>query len=327
MLESFAILAFIFVLYGLAALISGSEAALFSLKPHDIESMGVRGRRIENLLIQPRRLLIVILFANLAVNTAAASLAERVGHDLLGPWGIIPAIIFASILVLIIGEVTPQTFALKHNVAFAQFTAPFIRFLNFVARPIVLVLYPLTRLLTRRLEGSPAEQLTEEDITALVKHGEKTGALDTTERRLIQSIFALDKKKAIDLMIPRDKIFALPKEVDFDTALEAIRTSHFSRIPLYAGSVDTIIGVLYAKDLLVAAQHGQMIKPARIAREPLLVPRWRRCDFLLNELRARKTHIAVVVDEFGGTAGIITIENILEAIVGRIRDDHGEVKR
>lgn len=327
MFASLGILAIIIGLYFLSALISGSEAALFSLKPHQLDHMGASRSRVEYLLRKPRHLLIVILCANLAVNTLAASLAERLAHDLLGPAGLPFAIALAGACVLVFGEVLPQTFALNHNVAFARFITPFVGFLYWITQPIVLVLYPLTRFLTRRLEGSPAEQLTEEDITALVADGEKKGALDQVERRWIHSIFLLDKRKAIDLAIPRDRVFALPKDVDFHSALEAIRTTRYSRIPLYAGSIDTIIGVLYAKDLLAAHARGQEVKPSRIAREPLLVPRWRRCDYLLNELRARKTHLAIVVDEFGATAGIITLENILEAIVGRIRDERREGRK
>ncbi len=327
MFASLGILAVILGLYVVSAFMSGSEASLFSLKPHQLEHLGAVRARTESMLRKPRHLLIVILCANLAVNTMAASLAERLAHDLFGTWGIPVAIALAGLCVLIFGEVVPQTFAMSHNVSFARFASPLISILYTVSQPIVMILYPLTRLLTRRLEGSPAEQLTEEDITALVVDGEKKGALDQVERRWIHSIFMLDKRKAIDLMIPRERIFALPKDVDFATALEAIRTTHYSRIPLYAGSIDTVIGVLYAKDMLAAHARGQEVKPVRIAREPLVVPRWRRCDYLLNELRARKTHLAIVVDEFGATVGILTLENILEAIVGRIRDERREGRK
>jgi putative hemolysin len=313
-------------LYGLSATFSGSEAALFSLKPHDIEKMGDRAAKVRSLLERPRRLLIVILFSNLVVNTFAASLTESVAEHFFAGWGLPLAIAFGGFMVLVFGEVTPQTFALRHNVGFSLFVLPFISLLEFLGRPVVSILLPITQALTRRFEGAKDEHVTEEDIRHLVSQSEDHGALDGPEKRWIHSIFELDKKHANDVMVPREKITALPKEVDFATALETIRRTGLSRIPLYVGTLDHIIGVVYAKDLLAARARGQEVKPARIAREPVFVPRWKRCDMLLNELRSRKTHMAIVVDEFGSTAGIITLENLLEILVGKIRDKRREAR-
>ncbi len=316
----------ILVLYALAALIAGSEAALFSLKPHDYDRLGARGPRIRQLLEKPRRLLIVILFANLLVNTLSASLAESLAEHFLGTWGVPVAILTGGFMLLVFGEVTPQTFALRQNVAWSRLAYPFVRVLQVLGMPVVAVFFPLTKHLTRRFESAPGESVTEEDIRHLVSHSEDEGALDRAEERWIHSIFELDRKKAVDVMVPKEKIVALPKETDVAAALEVIRSTRYSRIPLYAGTLDQIVGVLYARDLLTARVRGQDARPARIAREPVFVPRWRRCDLLLNELRARKTHFAVVVDEFGSTAGIVTLETILEAIVGKIRDRAREAR-
>jgi CBS domain containing-hemolysin-like protein len=311
-------------LYLLSGLISGSEAALFSLKPHDLEAMGPRATRIRDALEKPRHLLIVILMANLLVNTLAAGLVEGAIEESLGPRWIVLAVFVAGVLVLIFGEVTPKTIALRNNRLFASATFPLIRLFSFLLAPAVAVFLPVTKRLTDRFKGSREEEITEEDIKHLVSHSEDLGALDRSEERWIHSIFELDKKKAIDVMIPRDRVVALSRDVDAAAAFARIQETRYSRIPLFAGSLDQIVGVLYAKDMLAAQARGQAVRPARLAREPVFVPRWRRCDLLLNELRSRKTHIAIVVDEFGSTVGIVTLENIMEAIVGRIRDRRRE---
>lgn len=320
MITTAALLVLIAALYFLSALISGSEAALFALKEHDLELMGESGTGVERLLSRPRALLIVILVSNLLATTLSSALVEGVAQKYLGDYGIGPAILVASFLLLVFGEIIPKTIALRNKEAFALAVAPFVRFLSFLWRPVTALLLPLARFLTKRFEGGIEERVTEDEIKSLVTHSKAIGALDGSVQRWIHSIFQLDKLRAFDIMVPRERIFALPKDVDFATALEAIRTMRYSRIPLYAGTIDQIVGVLYAKDMLVAKARGIDVKPARVAREPIFVPRWKRCDLLLNDLRGLKTHMAIVVDEFGGVSGLITLENLLETIVGKLRD-------
>ncbi|RMH56657.1 MAG: HlyC/CorC family transporter [Candidatus Hydrogenedentota bacterium] len=321
MLDSYLLTAiFLALLYALSALISGSETALFSLKPHHRENLGNRRARIDHLLRQPKRLLITILLANLLVNTAAASLMETTLHRLLGGYSVAAAVAVGSIFILVFGEVLPKTAAIRHNVRFALLTFPLVDFLRILSRPLTAPLVALARAVEHGIGAEKETAVTEEDIRSLVSHGEDMGVLDREEERWIHSIFELDKMRANDLMRPRDKIVALPRSADFETALKTIRESGFSRIPIYSDSIDRIIGILHAKDLVLAHLQGRKIPPAKCLRNAVFVPRWRRCDDLLRDLQTRRTHIAIVVNEFGNTAGLVTLEDLLEAIVGDIRD-------
>ena len=323
-METVILIGIVVILYGLAAIFSGSEAALFSLKDHELELMGSGGSRMRKLLSRPRSLLIVILASNLLVNTLSSALIEGIAHNHFGDTGILIAIGVASFLLMVFGEILPQTYALQHNALFSRFVSPIVTLLLFIWKPVTVLLVPLTTQLTKHFEGGIEERITEDDIKSLVTHSKSIGALDVSVQRWIHSIFQLDKLRAFDIMIPRDKIFALPKDADYVAAMDAIRKTRYSRIPLYAGTLDQIVGVLYAKDMLAAKYRGGEVKPARIAREPVFVPRWKRCDLLLNDLRGLKTHMAVVVDEFGGVCGLITLESIHETIVGKMRDAHRE---
>lgn len=324
MFELLGILTAIFILFVISALVSGSETALFSLKPHDLETLEEKDAIALTLLSRPRRLLIVILLTNMIVNTLAASLIEIVAQDYFAAWSIVFSIVVGTLATLVFGEIGPKSIALRHKIGYASFTGPFLKFLEVIQRPFVFVLLIITKKLANFFEGGPDEIVTEEDIKSLVSHSEDIGALDRSEERWINSIFDLDQKCANDLLTPKNNIFALPKEISFDEALEAVHQTDYSRIPLYAGTKDQIVGVLYARDLLLGKARGQYPKPIRLCKRPLFVPQWKRCDLLLAELRRRKTHMAVVVDEFGNTVGLITLEDILEAIVGDIADRRRE---
>ncbi|MBL4889239.1 MAG: HlyC/CorC family transporter [Candidatus Lindowbacteria bacterium] len=320
----FGLIAAVAGLYVISGLMSGSETALFSLKPHDLELLEEKGSRAGKLIEQPQRLLVVILFSNLFVNTLAASLMETAAARVFPAGSVGVAIALGTVAVLIFGEVAPKTLALKQNVAFASFTAPAIRALDIILRPLSVLLVAFTKFISTRFEGGEDERITEEDIKALVAHSEDIGALDRAEEKWIHSIFELDKKRAHDLMTPRDEIFALPRNISFDDALEKISESGFSRIPLYAGSIEQTVGILYARDLLITKARGLKTSPARLARKALFIADMNRGDMILNELRSHKVHLAMVANEFGNIVGIITLEDILEAIVGEIRDKRRE---
>lgn len=307
-------------LYCCSAFFSGSEAALFVLKHHEIDMLRYQQNRVKRLLSQPRKLLIAILFSNLLVNTLAAALVEGIAEKYVKASAIPASIAIGTILVLIFGEALPKNIAFNHRKLFASIAAPFIDLVFIITKPIIAVIFPITKLFTKSLEGSHTEKITEEDIKHFVSHSEDEGHLDLFEERCIHSIFALDKKRAVDVMIPKERVSALPRTAEESEAIELIRKTRFSRIPIYVGSIDRIVGILYAKDLIIAKAKGIDAKPAKIAREPIFVPRWKRCDLLLNELRARKTHMAVVVDEFGNTLGIIALDSILQEIIGKMKD-------
>jgi CBS domain containing-hemolysin-like protein len=188
----------------------------------------------------------------------------------------------------------------------------------------VAVLFFLTRLVTAPFGANPQEGtlISEEDIKALIETGEQQGVLDVGERDMIHSVFALGDKKVHEVMVPRPDITAIDVNTPPDQVLEAVVSAAHSRIPVYEGSPDQIIGVLYVKDLFRRLARHESVTIRPFLRPAQFVPETKKVDELLREMQKDKVHIAIVVDEYGGTAGLVTIEDLVEEIVGEIRDEY-----
>jgi CBS domain containing-hemolysin-like protein len=197
---------------------------------------------------------------------------------------------------------------------------------RFVCYPVIMVL-ELFDPFVRRLSGVPvrdaqsyADEL-EQEILNVVSEGERHGAVDEEEKEMIESVIEMTDTRVEEIMTPRTEVVALPKDADLDTVLQTIRAKGHSRIPVYDGTIDTILGVLYAKDLLVRGEESSL-ELATVMRKTLFIPESKPVRELLHEFQEQKVHIAVVLDEYGGTAGLVTIEDILEELVGEIRDEY-----
>ena len=322
----------IFVLLLLfSAFFSGAETALFAINRLRIRQMreegDARADLVLRLLENPGRVLTTLLMGNNIVNVAASVLATAFLVDQFGPQrGALYTIILMTTLILVVGEVTPKTFAAKYADAVALAVARPIHWLSVTLYPLIRVLSAVSAVLLRPLGGRvnlSAPLVTEEEIRLLVKMGEEEGVIHEDERQMIHSIFEFGDTVAREIMLPRIDIVAVEDTAPLDEILRVILAEGHSRIPVYHESVDHVVGVVYVKDLLSHLKAGRHSVPAKeIMRPAFFVPEGKRLDELFREMRRKKIHMAIVVDEYGGTAGMVTIENILEEIVGPILDEY-----
>lgn len=328
--------AFFLLLLLLSALFSGSEVALFSLDATAKEQMAKAddraSQRVLTLMEQPRQALITILLLNTLVNVMAAILAAVVTAQVAAEFGWNPAltvlieVVALTFVLLVVSEITPKLIATRHAAAFSRRTSGLLLALHRFLRPISRGLARSTQRIQGSL-GTTPRPLSSEDLKAMAEIGEAHGTIEEEERELIHSIVEFGETTVREIMVSRLDVVALPVKATLSEALDLIRTSGHSRLPLYLEHLDRILGVVYAKDLLPylnKADAPQQVDWTRIARAPLFVPHSKKLDDLLEEFRLKKTHMAIVVDEYGGTAGLVTMEDVLEEIVGDIRDEHDE---
>ncbi|MEM1093363.1 MAG: CNNM domain-containing protein [Bacteroidota bacterium] len=316
--------------------VSGSEVALFSLsgsaKAAMEKAQDRASQRVLRLLERPRALLITILTLNTLINVSAAILAAVLTAQFALSLNLSPAVLFAlevvtlTFVLLVVSEITPKVLATRNAAAFSRR----------VSGPLLLfhrLLLPLSGLLARFTKSmqdrfnAPVQPLSNDDLKAMAEIGEAHGTLEIEERELIHSIVEFGETSVREIFVSRLDMVALPVTFTLSEALALIRSSGHSRLPLYAGHPDNILGILYAKDLLALLNtHAPDETPdwTTMARPAMFVPLGKKLDDLLRDFQQRKMHLAIVVDEYGGTAGLITLEDVLEEIVGDIRDEHDE---
>ncbi|MCR3922052.1 MAG: hemolysin family protein [Firmicutes bacterium] len=315
-------------LISLSALFSGSETALTSLnRPrirHLAEQGDSRAMLVDDLLKRPNRMLSTILIGNNLVNISITALATTMSIRLFGQRGVGIAIATLTVLLLLFGEITPKTFAAANGEWLSFHVARPIGILEKLFSPAVKTLSSLSSFFIRLLGGTlPKEGIfvTEEEIRTLVDLGEGQGTLEAQERTMITNVFELNDTLVREVMLPRIDAVALPVEAGLQEAWQiSIATGH-SRIPVYQDSLDQMVGIIHAKDLMRHGLELNMYDVREIMREPLFVPETKRVSELLREMRQAKTHIAVVLDEYGGTAGLAFLEDLVETIVGEMGDE------
>jgi CBS domain containing-hemolysin-like protein len=229
----------------------------------------------------------------------------------------------AGILIVIFGELLPESLVLRDPEAWAVRFAPMVALLEWLFKPFVGLSMWLTGLIAVPLGGRLPQVVTEEEIKTLVDAGEEGGVIEQDEKEMIYSIFEFADTLAREVMVPRIDMQALEVETPVKEALEMVLSGGHSRIPVYGDTIDNILGVLYAKDLLRVWHEGSKVSKLRdLLRPTYFVPEAISLDKLLADMQQRRVHIAVVVDEYGGTAGLVTLEDIVEEIVGEIRDEY-----
>lgn len=328
--SSFLWFSVLFFLVLLSALFSGSETALTAInraKVRKLSEDNVRGaKRLEALLENPSRLLSAILLGNNLVNILAASVATNIAVQAYGNIGIGIATGILTFIILVFGEITPKTFAIRNPERFA------LAFFLLISG-LVYILYPISRLLVivangiLKLVGQKSIKegpfLTAEELKTLVVLGEEEGVIEEKERKMIHSILEFGYTVAREIMVPRTEMVCVRVTQTIGEALEIAQEHGFSRIPVYEKNIDNIVGILYVKDLLNFITRGRTeLKVKDLSREAYYVPETKRVDELLKEFQLNKVHMAIVVDEYGGTAGLVTLEDVLEEIVGEIFDEY-----
>jgi magnesium and cobalt exporter, CNNM family len=309
-----------------SAFFSGSEAALFSLNTVQIERLrergGVIGRVIAALLQRPTSLIITFVVGNELVNVALAVTTTSLALVLYGEGGEFVAIVAATIMILLCGEVTPKSLAVRYPERIARLVAWPIQAFAYAITPLRWSLRKLVDAVMGAHPERPISLISAEELQTLVAISQDEGILDQRERHLIQRVFEFAGQRVYEIMTPRTDIFALEVNEGLGTALPKIKDNRFSRIPVYEGTIDQIIGILYAKDLLPYSRHPELEVKLRDLLHPVFfVPESKPIDDLLREFQRNKVHMAIVVDEYGGVSGLVTMEDALEELVGEIVDE------
>ena len=316
------------ILLTASALISGAEVAFFSLTPAILEQAKEEGKRkvasIEAMLKKPKRLLATILVANNFINIAIvllfASLSEGIFKGIDNTYlQLFIEVVLITFIILLFGEILPKIYANRNNLVFAQFMAGTLYkldhyFLFYLTLPMSKLTLFLERRFGQRSKTFSVDQLSE----AL----ELTEQSDTTkeEDKILQGIVSFGNTDTKQVMCPRIDVFALSTTMTLEEIVNLIIENGFSRIPVYKDRLDTIEGILYSKDLMPNL-HNKNFDWTSLLREPYFVPEHKKLDDLLKEFQQKKIHIAIVVDEYGGTSGVVTLEDLIEEIVGDISDE------
>lgn len=278
----------------------------------------------------PRRLLATILTGNTIVNTATAAIAALLVSDLAIQLGVNPNLAIAvevvvlTIVIVFLSELAPKLLALRNPERWAERSSLALVATRFILSPIS---YPLSFFTSRisrlfGIERHTVMAMTEGEIRSLVEVGHEHGELEIEEREMIHSIFEFGDTNTREVMVPRIDIVAVEKSISLEELLKVVTTHGHSRIPVYDESIDNIIGLIHAKDLLAATQDSSDFDLCKNLRKAPFVPEEKKIDDLLHEFQSGKNHAAIVIDEYGGTAGLVTMEDIIEEIVGEIQDEY-----
>ena len=326
-------IALIFLLIA-SALISGTEVAFFSLSQTDLNILSnqAKGENIVvKLLERPRKLLATVLIANNFINILIVLLFATLAENLFGdfdyqlnlyyfqiPIRFLIEVILVTFLILLFGEVLPKIYASRNALFFSRKMSKFINFINTILTPFSMPLIWLTKFIERNLGNMNSNFNVETLSQALELTSE--GATTKEEQKILEGIVNFGNTETVQIMTPRIDIFAISADEPFEEVLRKILEKGYSRNPVYKDNIDTIIGVLYAKDLL-AHLNKTSFKWQNLVRDAFFVPENKKLDDLLDDFRGRKNHSAIVVDEYGGTCGLVTLEDVIEEIVGDINDE------
>lgn len=314
------------LLIGMSAFFSSTETAFTSFNHARVKALARGGNKRARLAIELSdkydKLLSSILIGNNIVNILASSLATVVFVAWLGGAGVSVSTVVMTVLVLIFGEISPKTLAKDHADQLVLAFAPYINFIMLLLTPLNWIFAQWRKLLALVFPAPKDEGMAEEELLTLVAEAEQEGEIDEHESDLIRSAIEFNDQTAEDILTHRVDIVALDVEMTMDEAEQVFHENTFSRLPVYEDSIDNIVGVIHEKDFFnnrTATSLREIMKP------PLFVTPTSRISDLLHTLQKAKSHMAIVSDEYGGTMGIVTMEDIIEELVGEIYDEHDQV--
>lgn len=337
------------LLIGLNAFFASAEIALLSLNESKVRQQAEKGDKkaiiLKNLLSDPNKFLSTIqigitlagfLASAFASDMFAEKLVEflnrmglRTPRTLLNNIAVVVITLVLSYFTLVLGELVPKRLAMKKSDLIARIAVGPINALSIVTSPFVGFLSLSTNFVVRLLGIDPNEEedpITEEEILLMLDEGEEKGTIDESEREMISNIFAFDNKVVTDIMTHRTDVVAIPVDASLNEIVSLVNEEKYTRFPVYEESIDNIIGILHSKELIKYINMGQEEKSnfelSKLIRDPYYVPSSKKTDELFEEMQKNKVHMAVVIDEYGGTAGIVTIEDLMEEIVGNIFDEY-----
>jgi putative hemolysin len=326
----------IIVFIGLSAFFSSSETSFLALQKVRLEhlvSTGVKGASlVARMIKKPEKLLSAILLGNNLVNTAAAALVTALAVDIWGEQGILYTTLIITVVILIFAETTPKTFAAQHSEKMALFYARPLGLVSWVFTPFVAALSWIASGFARLFGGAPVPRTlaSPEEIRTMISVGHKEGTVEEAEARLLHKVFEFGDRPADEVMVPRPEVVAIEQGSRLSDLLALYADNPMSRFPVYVENMDNVVGVLSVKDVLMALARGTASEESTIddlVRPPYFAPESKHIDELFAEMRDENYRLAVIVDEYGGTAGIVTLTRLVEEIVGEVGDELAGVEK
>ncbi len=315
---------------------SGAETAFFSISTAQHRGLHQSKRRIHKiiafLLHNSQQLLITIIAGNTVVNVTLASFTALLTHSLAGSYQLSPQLVIfldvvaVTLVLLIVSEIIPKIVAIENSLTFAGLTAYPLVVIYFLFFPLAFIANKMIAQLQQSLLKGTQEGLSDEEIKKLVEVGAESGALEEDESAMLTSLFEFGETIVKEIMVPRPDMVCLDKNASFSQVMEVIIDTMFSRIPVYHDKTDDIIGILYVKDLLpyLGRRKKESFKMEKLIHPPVFVPESKRIQELLKEFQEEKNHMAIVVDEYGAVQGLVTLEDVIEEIVGEIQDEYDQ---
>lgn len=311
-------------------LFSASETAIISLSKLRLRHLVAKGTKraqgVQRLITKLDRFIVAILVGNNFVNIAISSIVTATCVIFLGyKWGIVIATVATAFFIVIICEITPKILAIKYTEKIALFIAPVMEIFIKIFSPIITIFTKASNFIIRllRLERPKKSPLiTEEELRLMIEIGREEGFLSSEEAKLLQRIFEFGDTKISDVMMPKEKIVALNIKATSEDLLNIFVEEGHARLPVYEGSIDNIIGIIYARDLLYVLRDNALFLLTDLLHKAYYVPATLRVNELLRDFQAKKIQIAIVVSEHNKTLGLVTLEDLIEEIIGEIEEEH-----
>lgn len=314
-------------LFLLSAFFSGSETALTALDRlrlrYLVEKKRPGAARLETLLDQPDRLLSGILIGNNLVNIAASVFATALFIELYGDRAELLTILVMTPVLLVFSEVFPKTYAAQNAERVSFFILRPILLVLWLLAPLIWLVSGIAGLLTRVFHrGVERPLISEDEIRTMINVGEQSGVVAEEQRKMLHGIFELSQSRVRDLMVPRTEVVGIEVSTPFAEVLHQVQVARHSRFPVYEESLDNVIGIVHSKDILNYVDRPEAFDIRAAARPPYFAPESKRVESLLQSFRERHVHLAIVVDEYGGVEGIVTLEDVIEEVFGNIEDEY-----
>ena len=320
----------IVILLAFSAFFSGSETALMAVSRLRLKQLERRHRRtvhvVNSILERPEKLISTILLGNNLVNVAMSAIATAMAISIWGDSGVVYATVILTVVILIFAEITPKVYAKYHNDRVSLLTAPVLRVLMLVFNPFVFIFTLIARYMLLAvgidIKKTKRTLVTESEVKAVIQIAREDRNITADEKRLLSRVFTMNDVTVGDIMVPFGKMVVLSSDTSVDQVLQTIRKTGFSRYPVCRGEKNEIVGFLHAKDLLGKSGTGKISALTRVIRPPYFIPEDKKIDVQLRAFKSRKLHQAVVLNEEGEVVGLITLEDILEQMVGSIEDEY-----
>lgn len=318
------------VLLFLSGFFSSAETSLISVSKIKMRALAEEGnhraQKVLDVTNDSSKMLSAILIGNNLVNTFAASITATIAYSF-GGYAVSIATFIITLLILIFGEITPKTIATRHNEGMALFYASIISFLMTILTPIIAVINFISKVILKlfRIDmNRNTQRMTENELRTIVDVSHEEGVIETDEKEMINNVFDLGEAKAKEVMVPRIHVVFAEIGTSYDELIAIFRKEKFTRLPIYQGTTDNVVGTINMKDLLLYKDNNKDFKISKILRKPYFTYENQKVSDLLVEMRKTSINIAIVLDEYGETSGLITLEDILEEIVGEIHDEYDE---